>query len=211
VSFEKTKLAEVNGQARRYVQEMKVDVRLFDLASKVPNENIRYLSRDEIVAFGIDTREFSESRWIATEFLPRQLWTMKYFIEATEQDRKELHTSVVRLECGDVARTKAIYYRGSGAGENGTGQRTIKFAAGAQSAALTRYSYPSKVGWIEADTSYSQWYGYIRYDFFDTAVTKEAVEIVESESATTPPRITKLSTAGLSQAIATMRQRCNGV
>jgi hypothetical protein len=211
VSFEKTRLEELNGLARRYVQEMKIDVRLFDLLSKVPPENVHYLSRDEIVAFGIDTREFSESRWIAAEFQPRQFWGVKYFIQATGQDRKELHTNVVRLECGDVARTKAIYYRGSGAGETGTGQRTIKFAVGAESVALTRYTYPSNVGWIETGTSYSQWYGYIRYDFFDTAMTKEVVEIVESESANTAPRITKLSTAGLSQAIATMRQRCNGV
>jgi len=136
---------------------------------------------------------------------------MKYFIEATGQGSKELHTNVIRLECGDVARAKVIYYRGSGAGETGTGQRTIKFAAGAESAALTRYSYPSNVGWIETGTSYSQWYGYIRYDFFDKAMTKDVVEIVESESTNTPPRVTKLSTAGLSQAIATMRQRCNGV
>jgi len=42
-------------------------------------------------------------------------------------------------------------------------------------------------------------------------MTKDVVEIVESESANRPPRITKLSTAGLSQAITTMRQRCNGV
>jgi len=211
VSFEKTKLAELNGLARRYVQDMKIDVRLFDLAIKVPHESIHYLSRDEIVAFGIDPRAFSESRWIAAEFLPHQFWGIKYFVEATGQDRKELHTSVIRLECGDGARAKAVYYRGAGAGDTGTAQRAIKFAAGAQSAALTRYSYPSKVGWIEADTSYSQWYGYIRYDFFDAAVTQEAVEIVESESTTVPPHITKLSTAGLSQAVATMRQRCNGV
>ena len=211
VSFEKTRLQELNSQARRYVQDMKIDVRLFDLLSKVPHESVHYLSRDEIVAFGIDTREFSESRWIAAEFLPRQFWGMKYFIEASGQGSKELHTNVIRLECGDAARAKAVYYRSSGAAETGTGQRAIKFAAGAQSAALTRYSYPSKAGWIEDGTSYSQWYGYVRYDFFDAAVTKEAVEIVESESTAAPPRITKLSTAGLSQAVATMRQRCNGV
>jgi len=117
---------------------------------------------------------------------------------------------VIRLECGDVARTKVIYYRGSGAGETGMGQRTIKLAAGNQSAALTRNSYASNAGWIETGTSYSQWYAYVKYDFFGTAVTKEVVEIVESESANTPPRITRLSTAGLSQAITALRQRCNG-
>lgn len=45
----------------------------------------------------------------------------------------------------------------------------------------------------------------------EAAVAGQGVEIIESGTAGTAPRITKLSTAGLSQAIATMRQRCNGV
>jgi hypothetical protein len=211
VSFQKTKLEELNVQARRYVQDMKVDVRLFDLLSKIPHENVHYLSRDEIVGFGIDTRESSESPWIATELLPRQLWAMKYFVEAKGRDRKELRTSMIRLECGDASRTKVNYFRGLGAHETSLGQRTIKFTAGSQTASLTAYSAPVKMDAIESGTMYGWSYMYARYDFFEAAVAGQGVEIIESDTAGTTPRITKLSAAGLSQAIATMRQRCNGV
>jgi hypothetical protein len=117
---------------------------------------------------------------------------------------------VIRLECGDAARTKVSYYRGSGAGETGIGQRTIKFAAGDQSASLTVSGSAFKMEAIEAGTSYSLWYAYARYDFFEAAAANQSVEIVESGTAGTPPRTTKLSTAGLSQAITALRQRCNG-
>src|SRR5499426_1410553 len=56
-SFQKVRQGELSAQARRYVQEMKVDVRLFDLMSKVPHESVYFLSRNEIAGFGIDTRE----------------------------------------------------------------------------------------------------------------------------------------------------------
>ena len=211
VSFQKTKLEELNGQMRRYVQEMKVDVRLFDLLSKVPNESVHYLSRDEIVAFGIDSREFPESRWIATELLPRQLWTMKYFVDRQGQDGKELRTSVIRLECGDPSRTKVNYLRGQGPHEKSAGQRTIKFAAGNQTVSLTSFGFPTKMDAIENGTLFAWSYLYARYDFFEVAAAGQFVSIIETDMLNPIPRITKLSTAGLSQAIATMRQQCNGV
>ena len=209
-SFQKVRQQELTAQARRYVQEMKVDVRLFDLMSKVPNESVYFLSRNEIAAFGIDTRETSEAHWIATEMLPRQLWTMKYFVEANGQDHKELHTSLIRLECGDMARTKVSYFRSLGQGETGAGQKAIKFAVGDQSAPLTLYGFPFKMEAIETGTSYNLWFAYARYDLFETAAAKQVVELVESAQAGTAPRITRLSTAGLSQAITALRQRCNG-
>lgn len=211
VSFEKTRLAEANSQARRYVQEMKIDVRLFDLLLKVPNESVHYLSRDEIVAFGIDTREFSESRWIATELLPHQLWTMKYFVAGRGQDGAELRTSVIRLECSDASRAKVNYIQGRGPHEKSAGQRTIKFAAGNQTVSLTSFGLPTKIDAIENDTLFAWSYMYARYDFFEAAAAGQVVSIIETDVFNPIPRITKLSTAGLSQAITTMRQRCNGV
>ena len=209
-SFQRTRQEELTAQARRYVQEMKIDVRLFDLLSKVPHESVYFLSPNEIAAFGIDTREAREAHWIATELLPKQLWTMKYFVEAKGADRKELHTSVIRLECGDAGHAKLSYFRSLSQGETATAQRTIKLAVGNQSALLTSYGSPFKMEAVEAGTSYHLWYAYARYDLFETAAARQVVELVESEQAGTPPRITKLSTAGLSQAITALRQRCNG-
>jgi len=206
-SFKKTKLVELNAQFRRYVQEMKIDVRLFDLLAKVPHEDIHYLSRDEIVRFGIDTRESNEARWMATELVPQQLWTMKFFIEGKGDDRKELRTSVIRLECGGASRTKVSYFRSLGSHETEAGKRTIKLTAGRHSASLSVSGSAFKIDAIENGTSYNLWHAYASYELFEAAAAGEAVEIVEQDPAKATPRITKLSTAGLSQAIAAMRRK----
>ena len=206
-SFQRTKLAEINVQFRRYVQEMKVDVRLFDLLSKVPHEDVYYLSRDEIVSFGIDTREFLEARWRAMELMPQQLWAMKYFVEAKGEGRKELHTNVIRLECGGPYGVKVSYFRSLAPHETVAG-RTIKLAVGDQSAALSASGAGFKVEAIESGTTYGLWSAHAPYEFFEAAAAAETVEIVESGSAGTTPHITRLSAAGLSQAIAALRKRC---
>jgi len=46
-----------------YMREMGIAPGLLDAARKVPSDHIRYLSRDEIVAFGIDRRELIEGLW----------------------------------------------------------------------------------------------------------------------------------------------------
>src|SRR5262249_14612564 len=61
----KAKSAEYNGQVQRYFREMGIDDALAALIAKVPHEQAHYLSRDEIVRFGIDNREFVETRWTA--------------------------------------------------------------------------------------------------------------------------------------------------
>ncbi len=76
---------------------MGVDVRLFDLMLQVPHESIHYLSRDEIVRFGVDGREFQETRWDTVDLGTPELWAVKFFVEATAKDRKELHTSFLRI------------------------------------------------------------------------------------------------------------------
>src|SRR5262249_32515429 len=118
--YKKARLIELNAELRRFVREMKVDPRLYDLAASVPFESVHYLTRDEIEAFGVNARALNESRWVATELLPQQLWTMKYFVEGQGDDRKELHTSVIRLECDGSYGAKISYFRGLRPGETGT-------------------------------------------------------------------------------------------
>jgi hypothetical protein len=208
-SFQKNKLAELNVQFRRYVQEMNIDVGLFDLLSRVPHENVHYLSRDEIVDFGIDTREFREAHWVATELAPSQLSTMKYFIEPKGGSRDELLTSVIRLECGGKSGAKLSYFRSLGSREAGT-MRTIRLAVGDQRTVLSVAGPPFKMEAIESGTLYNLWYAYASYDFLEGAVARGTVDIIESETIMHAPRVTTLSTAGLSQAIMALRLRCKG-
>ena len=51
-----------NELVRRYLRDMGPNG-LLEVISRVPHEIGRTLSRDEIADFGIDTREFQETRW----------------------------------------------------------------------------------------------------------------------------------------------------
>src|SRR5262249_52866124 len=59
--------AALNGLLRAYIREMGIDERLMIPILKTPNERAYRLSRDEIVSFGIDPREFQETRWMVVE------------------------------------------------------------------------------------------------------------------------------------------------
>jgi len=209
VSYQKTRLAELNGQLRRYVQEMKVDVRLFDLGLTVPHESIHYLSRDEIARFGIDTREFQETRWDTMELAPKEPWAMKFFVEGKGEDRKELHTSFVRISCGSLQRAGITYFRYAGSDDTAAG-RSIKFAADERSTTLSRFGSVAKMEAIESGGSYSLWGGYESFEFLEAATALDKIEIIEQRDAKATSHVTRLSTAGLSEAISTLRQRCSG-
>jgi hypothetical protein len=207
VSYQRNRLAELNAQFRRYVQEMKIDVRLFDLLSKVPHENIHYLSRDEIVGFGIDTREVHEARWTALEVGPKQLWTTKYFVEPKTGSRQELRTSLIQVECAGPQRVRIAYLRGLGSGESGA-KGAVKLAVHDRNVPLSAVSSALKLDSIETGVSFSVWATYMAFELLEAAAARDHVEIVETDSANAASRSTKLSTAGLSQAIAGLRRRC---
>ena len=119
IEYQRTRLAALNGQLRRYVQEMKVDARLFDLGMTIPHESIHFLSRDQIAKFGVDTREFVETRWDAMELAPPDLWAMKFFAAGREGNRKELHTSFLRISCGNLQRARIGLFPPRQAGRGG--------------------------------------------------------------------------------------------
>jgi hypothetical protein len=52
-----------DGMLARYIVKMGVDIGLLELARTIKFENMRVLTRDEIVRFGIDRREFVETAW----------------------------------------------------------------------------------------------------------------------------------------------------
>jgi hypothetical protein len=208
-AYEKSKLAEINVEMRRYFQEMKIDVRLFDLSVSIPHEDVHYLSRDEIVDFGVSNHEIKEARWIATEFQPEQLSVVKFFVEATAADGKGLHTSMLRVDCGGPPnRTRAIYFRSMGSPESKSG-RLIRLKTGPYAETLLGPGTSSKAG-TETGAFYTVWSGYPHFELFDVAAVADTIDVADSDSAFAKPRVVQLSTAGLGPAIAALHRRCSG-
>jgi hypothetical protein len=206
-SYERTRLAEINAKYRRYVQEMKIDIRLFERSLQVPHESIYYLSRDEIVQFGIDSREFQETRWDTLELGSPELWAVKFFVEGTAKDRKELHTSFLRISCRNLQRVSITYFRYAGSDETGAGT-SMKLAAGDRSATLSAFGSLVKTNAIESGGSYITWGTLSSFEFLEAAAARDQIEMTEPGDADTAARVTKLSTAGLSEAVSALRQRC---
>jgi hypothetical protein len=116
---------------------------------------------------------------------------------------------VIRLECGGLSRAKLSYFRSLGSREAGTG-RTIRLGAGDHRTPLSVAGSAFRMEAIENGTLYNLWNAYPSYDFLEEAAARGTVDIIESESLLLPPRVTTLSTAGLSQAIVALRLRCSG-
>jgi hypothetical protein len=205
--YERIRLAEIHSRYRRYMKEMNIDVRLFDLSLQVPHESIRYLSRDEIVAFGVDRREFQETRWYPLELGSPELWGVKFFVQGTATGPKELHTSYVRISCQNPQRVGITYFRYA-ASEEPRGEISMKFAAGDRSATLSKFGSVVKANAVEIGGSYITWGAVSSFEFLEAAAARDKIEIAEPGDADAEPRITTLSTTGLSQTIAALRQRC---
>ena len=99
----------------RYVAEMGIDKGLFEAATQIVHERIRYLSHDEIARFGIDRREFQESRWMVDEGPPGPLAVIKFVVEAKagrtrRGEPKQYRTTLIRLTCGRHAGEVGVEY-----------------------------------------------------------------------------------------------------
>src|SRR5262249_47009616 len=64
------------------------------------SQQVRYLSLNEIARFGIDPREFHESRWMTDEGPPGPLAVVKFVVEAKGSAPKDYRTTRIRLTCG---------------------------------------------------------------------------------------------------------------
>jgi hypothetical protein len=208
-SLQRTRLAELNVDTRRYVQEMKVDVRLFDLAAKIPHENVHYLTRDEIVGFGIDLRGASEARWIAAEALPHRLWAMKFFVESSGDGKNELRSNMIRMECASPRTAKLAFFRGLGSDVSGV-RRTFELSMAERRIPLSGGLF-FKVDAIESGTSFELWSTELPLDLIEAAGARDQVEIREIDSTREAAHVTRLSTAGLSQAVGMLRERCKSM
>ena len=205
-SLQRARLAELNVDTRRYVQEMKVDVRLFDLAAKIPHEDVHYLTREEIVGFGIDLGGASEARWIAAEVMPQRIWTMKFFVEPSGEGKNERRSNVIQMECVSQRYSRLGYFRGLGSDESdlrwkvelSMAERRIPLSGGSS----------FKVDAIESGKSFELWSAELPLDIIDAASARDHIEISEINSVRETSRVIRLSTVGLSQAVGMMRERC---
>src|SRR5262245_19169891 len=203
------KLAEMNGRIRRYLQEMGMAPGLFELISTVPYEKVHHLSRDQIASFGIDPREFQESRWSAMEVRPQPFSIFKFVVETKGSGRKEFRTSVIQVACAGSGRVLTGYLRGLGSDETGAA-RSIKFALDGRSLVFSQKTSIAKVDALDTGGSFDTRVAYGPLAFYEAAAARGSIDVIESDpfDPATPLHTTKLSTQGLSKALEELQKTC---
>ena len=207
-SVDAGQMARFNGQLRAYIKMMGIDPGLLDLASKVPHDQVHRLSRDEIGRFGIDPREFEETRWTVIEKQAQPPAVFKLIAQAKGGDHKEFRTSVISLACGGADQIRTLYVRAVASDEIGA-KKDLKVVAGDRDWLFPAQAHITKSNAIDPDGTFEARLGDAPPGFFEAAAAGGHLEIVEGDSASgADTRITILSTQGLAQAIAVLRQRC---
>lgn len=194
----------------RYIGEMGIDKALLDAAAQVSHERVRYLSLDEIARFGIDRREFQESKWMLDEGPPGPLTVIKFVVEAKGGDKsgepKQFRTTRIRLGCDRSGEIRVQYSR-----ELASSDRPTSIAVTTRNDSIVLATPRAKPMPGYNDVVIEDRLARAPVAFFEEAAAGDGIEITQApESATAdkvlPPR--RLSTQGLSVAIGALAQRC---
>ena len=211
-SEEQRQLEAANARLARYIGEMKIAPGLFEAASKVRFERLRFLSRDEIAQFGIDKRDFHESRWMVDEGPPGPLMVVKFIVEAKGGETKRYHTTRIRLACTRSPGT--IFFEfGRELGPADRWDASMAVTLGSGDFVLPPGRGKPVVGYndVQMESRLTR----VALGLFEEATGRKTMSILEAPAAVAdasapmalrPPL--KLSTDGLTSAIAALGKRC---
>jgi hypothetical protein len=208
----KASALDFDAQLRRYMRDMGIAAGLIDAAEKIPFEQIRYLSRDEVASFGIDTRACVESRWAVVGGRSSPPVAFKFFVEAKGPGKNEFRTSVISLTCLNATQFTLGYVHGLASDEIDH-LIAIKITAGGRDLAFARLGKVSKVDTIDTGTMFDTRAIRAPGDFLTAAAAGESIDITETDLAdpALTPRVRRVSTAGLGGTLEAVRQHCRNV
>ena len=167
-------------QLQKYIGDMGIASRLLETADKIPHEQVRRLSRDEIAAFGIDTRGFQESRWTIIETRDKRPVVLKFITQVKGAERKEFRTSVIQLTCTEPRRVIVIFSRGLASHEIGNAA-TTSFAVGSRVLVLRHTGAGKQVDAFDAGGLFDNSRTSAPFEYFDEAVVAGGIAMTEGD------------------------------
>ena len=84
---------------KRYLVHLEVDAGLIDAAAKISADDVRYLSRDEIARFGVETRNVYETAWLPYLERDKRPAVLKSVTQPKGASGKEYRTSSIQISC----------------------------------------------------------------------------------------------------------------
>src|SRR5262245_20274446 len=176
----------------------------------VPYERVRYLTPAEIARFGIDRRDFQESRWMLDEGPPGPLAVIKFVVEAKGGDKskapKQYRITRMRLTCGRPGEIRVEYGR-----ELSSVDRPASIAVTIRNDGFVLAPRKEKTVLGYNDMTIEDRFARVPIAFFEEAAAGDVIEIRQAPDLSTPdkaPPPTRLSTRGLADSIGMLAQRC---
>jgi hypothetical protein len=201
---DQTQLAQATNELKQYVEEMGIDVALIDTAFKTKFSDAYFLTRNEIVQFGIDARTFQETRWTVLDSASRSPSVFKLVVE-TRGDEGAI-TSLIQLACASAGEIRIGYVRA--AAPNEIAPALVRAIAGDQRMTFARPGPAVRVTGLDNDTPYEPRSVSARPAFFEAAISAGSMVISESSLRPDSPHVLRLATAGLPEAISALRKSC---
>ncbi|HWV52273.1 hypothetical protein [Pseudorhodoplanes sp.] len=109
-------------QLASYVREMGIDAGFIEAMNKVPHNEVRYLTREELVAFGIDKDEIAQTPWMGKPGMEQV--TLKVLLEATGADGGK-RMGWLELQCAPGDASSIVLVRPAVGGDEGAGTEVV--------------------------------------------------------------------------------------
>jgi hypothetical protein len=202
----KGKLKETDAELRRYVREMGISGALMDTAGKVPNESIRFLSRDEVALFGIDPRDFQESPWFV-QVSSRAKYLSKWILEARGPVRNDNRMSAILVGCPNARIAPVRFLRGLASNEAGRPATAI-LSIGKHKARFALSGNGIKLDTIDTGSPFLSAWSFVPMGEIEAAASSGVIGLEIDPPHLSPSHLIELSTHGLADGIKRMRETC---
>src|SRR5882762_10142619 len=190
-----------NSRIVEFLRDMGINKALFDTSNSVPHESTRFLQRDELMRFGIDTREFGETDWRFVE-KPNAAIAKGFFARSGEADPAHPE-ALLKLNCGAGKAMRLTLARERSASNRiAASSRPLRITVNGSRIDLL---YATPGGTIEMRTTV------LWPNVIDSANDKGAIEIsgFGPERDNEPRGRIILNMAGFSAAYAKLRKACD--
>jgi hypothetical protein len=192
-------IREAHERVARYAAQMGISRDVVEIAAAVPFEKVRFLSREEIARFGIDTRALVESRWTREEDKSGRAALVKHIVSAAGAPAR-YRESVMRLSCLPSRQVFVQLIRE----QPPAGEVALNVETGGAEIARRPFGKPLA---LDSGRETEVRYALAPPAYFETAAKAGRIELVETVEGGTAQR-TALSTAGLAGLRATLGEGC---
>lgn len=189
---------------KRYLVQLGVDAGLIDAAAKISADDLRYLSRDEIARFGVETRNVYETAWLPYLEPDERPAVLKSVTQPKGASGREYRTSSIQISCHGAGPSLWFAYRRELASDEIGPATAIRAVAGD-----TEFSVG---GTSASSTSVDRRIVTTGGEFLAKAIAAPAIMITETFTAAgNEPawsREIKFSTNGLAKAVEDLQKSC---